>query len=369
MLIKRHQIPEFFSKDVTFWAYHFSMLSILVLVQLILVYILRGGDQLLMYNLFEIGIWSIIFSLAVLFYRYLYHQKQWHDLYIVKLIFFSIVLAIVMSHLVFFFFAITLFPFFWSDLYHFEISQYPDIGHLELLFRYYVGNIISTSLFMVVWMFLYIGITNRRAAKLSQLDNLRLQNSLKEAQLVGLSNQLNPHFLFNSLNNIRFMIHENAEQADNMITSFSEVLRYSLESSQHEKRGLRKEVEIIERYIEIVNIQFEDRLNFKMDIDENLLEMSVPPMLFQMLVENAVKHGLEQMQNGADIIVSAAPKADHVEFNVMNQTPNGGSKDTNSTGLGLKNIRQRLALLYANKASIDITRNKNTFNVKICLPN
>jgi LytS/YehU family sensor histidine kinase len=249
-----------------------------------------------------------------------------------------------------------------------EQKKYPELTSQKLLLKIYFGNIFSSSFLIIAWSFIYIGITNARKAKASQLDNLRLQNNLKEAQLSSLSNQLNPHFLFNSLNNIRFMIHENAEQADNMITALSEVLRYSLESSQHEKRLLSKEVEVIQRYIEIVNIQFEDRLNFTMDIPDSLMDMPVPPMFLQMLIENAVKHGLEQMQHGGDISVTAVSRAENTEFCVVNDIPENGSSESNSTGLGLKNIQQRLSLLYAGNASIEAKQVANKFQVKICLP-
>lgn len=368
MAINTGLMKTYFSRDIKFWIYHFTMLSILVLVQMALSFFIRGGEELLVFNLLAMISWSIAFTVSVFYYRVKYRQKQWQDISIVKLIFFSIVLAIIHSQFVFIFFALTSLPFFWPDIYAFELLDSPNLSQSELFFKFYVGNTISTSLFLFTWMFLYIGITNARRAKSSELDNLRLQNSLKGAQLSSLANQLNPHFLFNSLNNIRFMIHENAELADTMITSLSEVLRYSLESSEHEKRLLSKEVEVIQRYIEIVNIQFEDRLNFEMDIPERLMSMSVPPMILQMLIENAVKHGLEQMQHGGSISLIANSNAENIEFKVVNDVPEKGSLESNSTGLGLNNIQQRLALLYSGNASIEAKKVDNTFEVTICLP-
>lgn len=368
MTISKELVLSFFSKDFKFWIYHFTMLFILVFLQLALSFFMRGGDELLVFSLFAMGSWAIGFTITVFYYRVKYRQKQWQEISIVKLIFFSIVLAIIYANIIFFFFLLISIVYFWTEIYAIEVQHSPSLSQSELFFKVYVGNITSTSLFLFTWMFLYIGITNARSAKLSQLDNLRLQNSLKGAQLSSLSNQLNPHFLFNSLNNIRFMIHENAELADNMITSLSEVLRYSLESSEHEKCLLSKEVEVIQRYIEIINIQFEERLDFNMEIPDTLMTITVPPMVLQMLIENAVKHGLEQMQHGGRISLVASSQPQYIEFKVVNDIPEKGSIESNSTGLGLKNIQQRLALLYSDKASIEAKKVDNTFEVTICLP-
>lgn len=105
---------------------------------------------------------------------------------------------------------------------------------------------------------LYVGITSRRKTKQIEVVNLRLQNSLKEAELSSLSNQLNPHFLFNVLNNIRFMIHEDAINAEKMLMSLSGVLRYSLDSSKNDLVPLIEELDISRSYIDLIQIQFEE---------------------------------------------------------------------------------------------------------------
>lgn len=358
----------FFPRDTKFWMYHCSLLSIFLSIQIAVSFFMEEFENLWLFHLISIIGWTFSFTIAVLLYRRLYKINNWQEEVMFLLFVKSVLLAIVLAHLMFAFYSLLSFPPFWEELLLEEQKKSPELTSQKLFLRIYFGNIFSSSFLIIAWSFIYIGITNARKAKASQLDNLRLQNSLKEAQLSSLSNQLNPHFLFNSLNNIRFMIHENAEQADNMITALSEVLRYSLESSQHEKRLLSKEVEVIQRYIEIVNIQFEDRLNFSMDIPNSLMDMSVPPMFLQMLIENAVKHGLEQMQHGGEISVSAVSRAESAEFSVVNDIPENGPSESSSTGLGLKNIQQRLSLLYAGNASIEATHVANTFQVKISLP-
>jgi sensor histidine kinase YesM len=357
-----------FSKEPKFWIYHGGMLSIVIFVQLAISFIDPEESELHNVNVIAITLWSCLYSLAVLAYRFVYLKKRWHELPIGRLMVVSFVFAITASHLLFGVFSAVLYPMFWDDIVASQLRNSPNLTEEKILLRIYISNIFSSTIFMLAWVFLYIGITSARTARESKLDNLRLQNSLKEAQLSSLSNQLNPHFLFNSLNNIRFMIHENAQQADNMITAFSEVLRYSLESSEHEKRPLRNEVDVIKRYIDIVNIQFEERLNFSMSIADDLMEIQVPPMLLQMLIENAVKHGLEQMQYGGDISLMAEPKSGYVEFRVLNDIPQTSAYQSQSTGLGLNNIQQRLHLLYAGQASVDAGRIGDKFQVIICLP-
>jgi sensor histidine kinase YesM len=359
---------SFFPKESKFWLYHLGMLSVLAVLQVLINSSLSTGGELFWFHVIDFTIWLTAYTIAVLYYRICYKKRQWQDKSTVMLIFISMILSVVFAHLMFGINSAITLPIYWDEFYAQKIIESPNLTESQLLIRLYIANIISSSIFILAWVFLYMGITNARTAKLSQLDNLRLQNSLKEAQLSTLSNQLNPHFLFNSLNNIRFMIHENAEQADNMITALSEVLRYSLESSEHEKRLLSKEIEVILRYIEIVNIQFEDRLNFTMDVPEDLMGLTVPPMLLQMLIENAVKHGLEQLQHGGYITLSATKNSNYVEFRVINDIPEKDDYESNSTGLGLKNIQQRLELLYSDKASIETKRIDNEFEAKIRLP-
>ena len=215
---------------------------------------------------------------------------------------------------------------------------------------------------------LYIGITSRRKTKQVEIDNLRLQNSLKEAELSSLSNQLNPHFLFNALNNIRFMIHEDADNAEKMLMSLSGVLRYSLESSKNEKVPLKEELEISRLYIDLIKIQFEHRLQFEIDIPDALLACHLPPMVLQMLLENAVKHGLENIREGGKIEVDAALESQIMTLRVCNDLPTDYAEKQSEPGIGLFNIDQRLDLLYAGRGSLETDIVGNRFCVTVTIP-
>jgi sensor histidine kinase YesM len=362
----------FFPRDLQFWSYHGVGLALFILIEIVLGMILVDKPRMFVFESISLIIWAIGFTLSAVTLRIkytLWSTLGWSaPMLVIRLLGLVMVLALSMFLVMS---AITVPPY-WDQLMARELAvnanQTPSGYFTQML----VGNWFSGSIILSCWLFIYISISKSRevknVVKESQLANLRLENSLKEAQLSSLSNQLNPHFLFNSLNNIRFMIHENADQADDLITSLSQVLRYSLESSQHEKLPLHKELDIIHRYVEIVAIQFESRFRFTMDIPEQLYDYLIPPMLLQMLIENAVKHGVEQMEQGSSVEVSAKLDGHIFRIEVVNDAPKQARVDTNGTGLGLKNIEQRLNILYGPAARLSAKLEGCRFRVAISLP-
>src|SRR5262249_5377631 len=126
----------------------------------------------------------------------------------------------------------------------------------------------------------------------------RLETRLAQAQLNALKMQLHPHFLFNTLHSISSLVNEDPEAAEAMIARFSELLRLSLENTGAEEVPLSQEVEFIERYLEIEQIRFEDRLHIHFDIDPQTLDARVPNLILQPLVENAIRHGIAENSGG-----------------------------------------------------------------------
>jgi LytS/YehU family sensor histidine kinase len=234
--------------------------------------------------------------------------------------------------------------------------------------RRVIGDGLQAQLFLCAWSFIYISVTGQRHLRDTEVANLQLQGSLRQAQLDNLASQLNPHFLFNSLNNIRFMLHENARLADSNIVALSEILRYALECGQHTKVRLSRELDIVRRYVEIVRAQHEDRLRFTLHAEQSHQACLVPPMALHLLVENAVKHGLDHLRAGGQLALSVTASGERLQLRVLNDVPPGVTIPSEGAGIGLRNIERRLLLLYGGAAHLLVTRHPTRFEAVLDLP-
>lgn len=231
------------------------------------------------------------------------------------------------------------------------------------------GKIYNVFYFMTlffVWFFVFLTIKIYHQLKTVQLKQIQLESNLKESQLNTLKGQINPHFMFNSLNNIRALILEDVDKARVILTSLSETLRYSLTKSDSNSIALEDELEMIESYVEISKIQFEDRLTFEMNIDKGSLNIEIPPMIIQMLIENAIKHGISNLKKGGKISLSTNIKDNQLQIEVSNTGSLNQNKD--GTQLGLQNIKRRLELLYGKNATFSLIGLSNKVVATIKIP-
>ena len=199
------------------------------------------------------------------------------------------------------------------------------------------------------WQLIYFTVLARR-----RHDALRLELAItgREAQLQSLRAQLNPHFLFNCLNSVRSLIIENPERASSMVTSLAELLRYSLASDRRDTVRFSEELDVIDEYVNLERMRFEDRLRMERFVDPSVLDARIPPMLVQTLVENAVKHGISDLPQGGVVRLDARPHGDRIEILVSNT---GRLKaPASDTGYGLRNATERLRLLYGDAASLTL---------------
>ncbi len=311
-----------------------------------------------------ISVWMPCFTLTVLGFRWMYQRHDWDRLATARLIAYAMlygaatapVLGLIARGAVV------------AWLGDPDLKAAGGLSWLMYLFTMMFAEFFLSLLFVMIWCFIYASARVSRHARAAQLHRERLQDSLKEAQLSSLANQLNPHFLFNSLNNIRFMIYEDKQRADAMIGAFADILRYSLESSGQAKVALASELVIIGQYMAIVESQLERRLTFTLAIPAALERALVPPMVLQMLVENAVKHGLDQLRSGGVLALDGRRDGDTLVLQVTNDAPADGSGSAHGLGIGLRNIGQRLALLYGDAAAMQIERGSARFCVRITLP-
>lgn len=357
---------KFLPRSLKFWLYHCLGLLAIASVDLATSFL---APHLMGFKLWAAFLlWPIFFTAATLTFRWLYNRYAiFHD-GVGKLIPLVIAYATVTAFLSAAVTTAVLMPFFWQQFVSPQQIAAGEVSIIGVAAPLVLSVSLSGQLFISVWAFIYVFVKERRRTKESELHNLRLQNSLKEAQLASLSHQLNPHFLFNALNNIRFVVHESPERADRMITALSEIVRYSLASSGREEVELAEELAITQRFIDIVKLQYEEKLVYVVDAPKIALRYRIPPMSLQLLVENAVKHGIELIREGGTISLTVEEQRDGYGVTVTNPTPNSSSSTASVTGTGLANIRNRLQLLYGDKASLTTEGSGHVFRAHLFLP-
>jgi two-component system LytT family sensor kinase len=185
-----------------------------------------------------------------------------------------------------------------------------------------------------------------------QVNQLRLQVALREAEHRVLSAQINPHFLFNSLNTLRSLIDENPEKARAAVTELARLFRASLKTTHKNLITLREELETVESYLSLEQSRFETRLIVRGDIPLEALEAKLPPFLLQTLIENAIKYGVG-LQAQTEISYRAQLDTAGLMLQVTNPGQIGSPRDS-TTGVGLENSRLRLQLLFGTKASLSL---------------
>lgn len=203
------------------------------------------------------------------------------------------------------------------------------------------------------WTMLYASIKITERYRRAQYESVQLQLALKEAELRALEAQINPHFLFNCLNTIRGMIVEDPSEAQEMVTKLAEMLRYSLHRDRMHTVPLAREMEAVANYLALEEARFEDRLLVHYAIEPGAAEMPVPPMVLQTLVENAVKHGIAQRPEGGKVSIRAGVQDGSLALEVEN-TGHLSDASPNGTRTGLRNVRERLRLLYGDRAEVTL---------------
>ena len=210
------------------------------------------------------------------------------------------------------------------------------IMFLRQLFLYSVCYFVIVALAHARY---YAGLSYERDLRAAQLEG-----QLSAARLTALQGQLRPHFLFNTLNMIAEQVHTDPTGADAMLTRLGVLLRSSFTETDRERVPLRRELELLESYVDIMRARFRGRLTFELDIDPSTLDALVPRFMLQPLVENAIKHGVEPREEGGRVTVTARREGDSLDLEVRD---NGdGLVGTIREGTGVRNTRERLLHLY-----------------------
>jgi LytS/YehU family sensor histidine kinase len=202
-------------------------------------------------------------------------------------------------------------------------------------------------------------------------ETARLNEELSRAQLAALRSQMEPHFMYNTLNSIAGLVRDRREEAAvNMIVGLSEFLRRASADSHRSQVTLAEEVEYLERYLDIQKSRFGERLQVSIDIPPELGRAKVPNLLLQPLVENAIKHGIAKRVSGGNVRVTGARESGNLCLKVFNDSPTlPADLEAAQTGIGLGNLRTRLEILHGEGSALELRQESpNGVEVVVTLP-
>jgi len=228
---------------------------------------------------------------------------------------------------------------------------------------------LNLSVIFLVWSSLYFLFHFIQNYRKEEIKNLRWQALSNEVELNKLKSQLNPHFIFNSMNSIRALVDENPEKSKDSITQLSNILRSSLLMGRKKTISLSEELQLVNDYLSLEKTRFEERLQVEFEIKENSLDHQLPPMILQSMVENGIKHGISKLADGGNIKVISKKDGSELHLTIINSGQLKSSKNDKEVGFGLLNSRQRLNLLYGSRANLFIENTSSTHViVKMIIP-
>lgn len=226
-------------------------------------------------------------------------------------------------------------------------------------------DLVFTFILIALWLLLYMVWHYVQRNRKTEVDKISLEKMVKELEIKTIKSHINPHFIFNSLNSIRSLVEENPQRARKAITELSNILRSSLQVEKMETVPLKKELSIVNDFLALEQMRFEERLHFSFDIEDDALQQPIPPMMLQTLVENAIKHGIGRRINGG--VVRIIAKNHPKQFELLIQ--NTGQLSAPEEGFGIKSTRDRLRLVFGEGASLKMENiEDDQVQVRITIP-
>jgi two-component system LytT family sensor kinase len=246
----------------------------------------------------------------------------------------------------------------------------PD-WHVQTLFELFGGALSSTYL-LLCWSLLYFGIKFYESQRRQEQAMLKAVSLAQEAQLKMLRYQLNPHFLFNTLNAISTLILDNQNRkANHAVTRLSEFLRYTLDQDPMKKVTLRQEIEALDLYLGTERLRFGERLRLEYGIEEAAFDALVPSLLLQPLLENSLKYAVSAREQGGMVRIEGRVREGLLELSVIDDGPGmreGEAHPGERRGVGLRNTRERLKVLYGDTCRFVVINSRPGLRVDMGLP-
>jgi two-component system LytT family sensor kinase len=243
-----------------------------------------------------------------------------------------------------------------------EDNKYQEYWQATFTYRIGIGVFIYGLVILTYYLFVTLSNLSEKNAREAKLESL-----VKETELKMLRSQINPHFLFNSLNSISSLTITDPEKARTMVIKLSDFMRYALSRKDEQPVSLRSELENIRLYLDIEKVRFGEKLSTEENIDDICLGINMPVMLLQPLYENAVKHGVYESTGGVKIFTSAFIEDGYLKITITNnfETEESSSR---GTGTGLLNVTRRLELVYGKNASLKISKENGIFTINLYIP-
>jgi hypothetical protein len=248
------------------------------------------------------------------------------------------------------------------------LESMPELVPITSRFRAQIPFlfVVSVMLYLLVLSVHYV-VLAFEAFRTAERQQLELQVLTRDAELRALRAQVDPHFLYNSLNSISALTGSDAAAARRMCLLLAEFLRTTLRVSTQQSITMAEELSLADRFLSIEQVRFGERLQIERSVDETALECQVPPLVLQPLLENAVGHGIAGLVDGGTIRIGIARHGERVSITVENpRDPDALPRKRG--GVGLENVRKRLALVFGGAARLDAAASPTSFRVAIDLP-
>ncbi|NOX66477.1 MAG: hypothetical protein GXO85_12010 [Chlorobi bacterium] len=240
--------------------------------------------------------------------------------------------------------------------------DYQTFIESTLIFRFVIGLLLFIMIIILDYVIIYYDNFKTNLTKEAELSAL-----VKEAELKSLKYQINPHFIFNSLNSISSLTTSNPEKAREMSINLSNFLRKTLADNENHKIKLKEEIDNIKLYLEIEKVRFGERLEFIINVDDNCKNYEIPNMILQPIVENAIKHGVYESIEKVTINFNCKLEAEFISMTITNNFDPTAVSEIGE-GIGLQNIRDRLKLIYGRMDLISISKDADIFKVALKIP-
>jgi len=276
--------------------------------------------------------------------------------HLIKIFFSHIITAVISSALWLWFIYIVMVTIIGFD------EKYQNFFYQTILWRFLVGLMLYSIVVSFYYLVSYYSESQERALKESELKGL-----VTQAELRSLKFQINPHFIFNSLNSMSALTEIDPKKAKEMIIKLADFLRYILATNEREKNKLSEELKNIRLYLDIEKIRFEDKFDYAEKLENECYNVEIPNMILQPLFENVIKHAVYETFDKVLLTLNCSFEKGYLKIQLINNFDES-SKSRKGAGVGLKNINDRLNLIYRRNDLMEVKKEKGIFSVTLFIP-